>query len=196
MSPFAGEDFQMFEKDLPGQNTSGLNFQEGSAHLPLETCETMNDSWGFNITDGNYKSVKGLVQYLVKAAGYNANFLLNVGPMPDGNIQKEFADTLNAIGRWMQQNGETIYGTRGNIIKPQQWGTLTVKNKTVYVHILNRPEQPGYIFIPGLTEKIAKGFLFNGKKEVKLKQVPEGTFIYLDGVVPDDIDTIIQLELK
>ena len=156
----------------------------------------MNDSWGFNITDGNYKSVKGLVQYLVNAAGHNANFLLNVGPMPDGNIQREFADTLNAIGKWMKQNGETIYGTRGNIITPQQWGTLTMKNKTVFVHILNKPDEPRYIFIPGLKEKIAKGFLFDGKKEVKIKQVPEGCFIYLDGVVMDDIDTIIQLELK
>ncbi len=196
MTPFEGEDFQAFEKDLPGQNTSGLNFQEGSSHLPLETCETMNDSWGFNITDGNYKSVKGLIQYLANAAGRNANFLLNVGPMPDGNIQHEFADTLKAIGKWMQQNGETIYGTRGNIITPQQWGTLTAKNKTVYVHILNKPQQPGYIFIPGLKEKIAKGFLFADKKEVELKQVPEGTFIYLDGIALDDIDTIIQLELK
>ena len=196
MTPFTGEDFQMFEKDLPGQNTSGLNFQEGSTDLPLETCETMNDSWGFNITDGNYKSVKGLIQYLVKAAGHNANFLLNVGPMPDGTIQTEFADTLKQIGNWMQQNGESVYGTRGNIIKPQQWGTITMKNKSVYVHILNKPEQEGYIFIPGVKEKIAKAFLFDGKKELKIKQVPEGSFIYLDGVTLNDIDTIIQLELK
>jgi alpha-L-fucosidase len=196
MTPFTGEDFQMFEKDLPGQNTSGLNFQEGSTDLPLETCETMNDSWGFNITDGNYKTVKGLIQYLVKAAGHNANFLLNVGPMPDGTIQTEFADTLKQIGNWMQQNGESVYGTRGNIIKPQQWGTMTMKNKSVYVHILNKPEQEGYIFIPGVKEKIAKAFLFDGKKELKIKQVPEGSFIYLDGVTLNDIDTIIQLELK
>ena len=196
MTPFTGEDFQMFEKDLPGQNTSGLNFQEGSTDLPLETCETMNDSWGFNITDGNYKTVKGLIQYLVKAAGHNANFLLNVGPMPDGTIQTEFSDTLKQIGNWMQQNGESVYGTRGNIIKPQQWGTMTMKNKSVYVHILNKPEQEGYIFIPGVKEKIAKAFLFDGKKELKIKQVPEGSFIYLDGVMLNDIDTIIQLELK
>ena len=156
----------------------------------------MNDSWGFNITDGNYKTVKGLIQYLVKAAGHNANFLLNVGPMPDGTIQTEFADTLKQIGNWMQQNGESVYGTRGNIIKPQQWGTITMKNKSVYVHILNKPEQEGYIFIPGVKEKIAKAFLFDGKKELKIKQVPEGSFIYLDGVTLNDIDTIIQLELK
>jgi alpha-L-fucosidase len=140
--------------------------------------------------------VKQLIQYLVKAAGYNANFLLNVGPMPDGTIQPEFADTLKMVGKWIEQNGETVYGTRGNVIPPKDWGILTVKNKSVYMHILNKPENPAYIFISGLNEKIAKAYLFKGQKEVKFKQQPEGTFIYIDGIQLDDIDTIIQMELK
>jgi alpha-L-fucosidase len=200
LTPIPGEDFQAFEKDLPGHNTTGFGGASVS-ELPLETCETMNDSWGFNITDRNYKSVKKLVQYLVKAAGYNSNFLLNVGPMPDGTIQPEFADTLKKIGTWLQQNGETIYGTRGNIIPPKSWGVLTMKNKTVYMHILDKPENPAFIFIPGLKQVINKAYLYNGKKEVNpivigFKQQPEGTFVYLDGVLLDDIDTIIQLQLK
>jgi alpha-L-fucosidase len=195
LNPIPGEDFQAFEKDLPGHNTTGFGGASVSA-LPLETCETMNDSWGFNITDRNYKSVKNLVQYMVKAAGYNANFLLNVGPMPDGTIQSEFTDTLKAIGQWMAVNGETIYGTRGDIIPPKDWGTITMKNKTAYVHILKRPESPSFIFIPELKDKIAKAILFKNKNEIKFKQLPEGTFIYIDGVVLDEIDTIIQLDLK
>ena len=102
MTPFAGEDFQMFEKDLPGENNSGLSYQQASQKLPLETCETMNNSWGFNITDTSYKTVKQLIHYLVNAAGRNANFLLNVGPMPNGKIQPEFIDTLQQIGKWLQ----------------------------------------------------------------------------------------------
>lgn len=195
LSPLPGEDFQAFEKDLPGGNTTGFGGADVSA-LPLETCETMNDSWGFNITDKRYKSVKSLLQYLVKAAGYNANFLLNVGPMADGTIQPEFTDTLKALGRWMQANGETIYGTRGNVIPPKDWGVVTRKDKTVYLHILKKPEQPAYIFIPELKQKIARAFLFNGKKEINVKQQPEGTFIYLDGVTLNEVDTILQLELK
>ena len=62
-------------RDLPGENKSGLSYQEASAEVPLETCETMNGSWGFNITDNSHKSVKTLVHLLVKAAGYNANLL-------------------------------------------------------------------------------------------------------------------------
>ena len=96
----------------------------------------------------------------------------------------------------MQQNGESIYGTRGNIIPPKDWGTMTVKNKTAYLHILDKPENPAFIFIPELKEKISKAFLVSGQKEIKFKQQPEGTFIYLDGVMLDDIDTIIQIDLK
>src|SRR6478736_2302285 len=70
LTPIPGEDFQAFEKDLPGHNTTGFGGASVSV-LPLETCETMNDSWGFNITDRNYKSVKKVIQYIVKAAGYN-----------------------------------------------------------------------------------------------------------------------------
>ncbi len=195
LTPIAGEDFQAFEKDLPGFNTTGFGGASIS-QLPLETCETMNDSWGFNITDRNYKSSKKLIQYLVKAAGHNANFLLNVGPMPDGTIQPEFVDTLKLMGKWMEQNSATIYETRGNVIPAKSWGVLTIKGKSIFMHILDMPEQPAFIFIAELKQPIAKAFLFNGKKEVKFKQLPEGTFIYLDGVVLDDVDTIIQLELK
>ena len=86
-TPFPGEDFQMFEKDLPGGHTTGFNQEQGVSALPLETCETMNNAWGFNITDDHYKSTAQLIRYLVRAAGMNANFLLNVGPMPNGEIQ-------------------------------------------------------------------------------------------------------------
>ncbi|MCW3091239.1 MAG: alpha-L-fucosidase [Ferruginibacter sp.] len=196
MSPFAGEDFQMFEKDLPGENKSGLSFQEASQQLPVETCETMNNSWGFNITDNSYKTVKQLIHYLVKGAGLDVNFLLNVGPMPNGKIQPEFTDTLKAMGAWLQQNGETIYNTRGNIYPAQDWGVVTVKNKTVYVHIIKEPAQQSYIFMPEFKGDILTASLRSNKKNCKFKQTPEGTFIYLDGVKLYDIDTIIQLNMK
>ncbi len=66
--------------------------------LPLETCETMNNSWGFNITDKHYKSTKELVQYLVRAAGHDANFLLNVGPMPNGRSSRSSCERLRRGG--------------------------------------------------------------------------------------------------
>ncbi len=190
--PIAGEDFQMFEKDLPGGNTTGFGGADIS-QLPLETCETMNDAWGYNITDRNFKSSKTLIHYLVNAAGRNANFLLNVGPKPNGVIQKEFTDTLAIIGKWMAANGASIRGTRGNIVPAQEWGVLTQKDKTFYVHIINTKGIGAYIFVPQLSEKINSATIFNSKAVVKFKQIPEGVFIYMDAVALNDIDTIIQL---
>lgn len=189
--PLPGEDFQMFEKDLPGNNTTGFGGADISS-LPLETCETMNDSWGYNITDRKYKSVPALIHYMVNAAAHNANFLLNVGPMPTGKIQPEFTDTLAAMGKWMQKNSSSIYGTRGNIIPSQDWGVVTAKDKTYYIHILKSTGLP-YIFIPGLKGSILAAQQLTTGKKVRFQQQPEGVFVYLEAITMDTIDTIIQL---
>jgi len=194
LTPIPGEDFQAFEKDLPGNNTTGFGGASVS-QLPLETCETMNDAWGYNMTDRKFKSAPALIHYMVNAAGRNANFLLNVGPMPNGQIQREFTDTLAKIGKWMEQYGSSIYGTRGNIIPEQPWGVVTGKDKSFYVHILHKPDQ-AYIFIPAVNKKIAGVYLMKDQSVLKFKQQPEGVFIYLDGVQLDDIDTVVQLDIN
>jgi alpha-L-fucosidase len=131
----------------------------------------------------------------VNAAGRNANFLLNIGPMPNGDVQPQFIDTLKAIGNWMNKNGESYFGTRGNLIKPQDWGVVTAKDKVLYVHVL-KPVNDKYIFLPELTQKVVKAELFNGGGNIKFAQQKEGVFIYLDGVKQDDVDTIIKLTVK
>ena len=195
LTPFPGEDFQMFERDLPGENKSGLSFQEASQKMPLETCETMNNSWGFNITDTNYKSVKQLVHYLVNASGRNANFLLNVGPMPNGQIQQEFQDTLQEIGKWLQRNGKSIYGTTGNLISPQDWGVVISKDKMIYIHILKKPGQ-SFIVLEGLPGKVQNCRLSVNKKPLKFRQDKKGITVNVDKVVLDDSDTIIEMQTK
>ncbi|MBI2283245.1 MAG: alpha-L-fucosidase [Bacteroidetes bacterium] len=196
LSPIPGEDFQAFEKDLPGNNTTGFGGASVS-QLPLETCETMNDAWGYNMTDRKYKTVPALIHYLVKAAGRNANFLLNVGPKPNGQIQSEFTDTLAQIGNWMRTNGTSIYGTRGNVMPEQEWGTVTAKGKTLYVHILNKKAvKQHYLFLPGITAAVSKASAFADKKTMRFKQQPEGLFVYLDNISLDAIDTILELTLQ
>jgi alpha-L-fucosidase len=93
----------------------------------------------------------------------------------------------------MEANGSSIRGTRGNVVAAQDWGVLTQKNKTIYIHLLNKKDGNNYIFIPQLTEKINTANLLNTKVAVKFKQVAEGIFVYLDGISLNDIDTIIQL---
>src|SRR4030095_6761745 len=158
--PIPGEDFQMFEKDLPGGNTTGFGGQEVSSLMPLETCETINDSWGFNITDYSYKSVKQLVHYLVRDAGFGANFLLNIGPMPNGQIQPEFKERLSAMGNWLKTYGTTIYGTKGGYMKPQDWGAITEKGNKVYVHLFEFPGEKMLLQIP---YRVNAARLFIGK---------------------------------
>ncbi|KAF2330613.1 alpha-L-fucosidase [Flavobacterium daemonense] len=196
LAPLPGEDFQAFEKDLPGKNTAGFSGESIVSQLPLETCETMNGTWGFNITDRKYKSTKELLHYLINGASLNANFLLNVGPMADGTIQPEFVQTLGEIGTWLKQNGNSIYGTRGGVMKAQDWGVFTAKDKIWFAHIINTPKQSGYIFIPEMKQKLKKCYLMDGKKELKFKQQQEGTFVYMDGVKIDPIDTIIEMEIQ
>jgi alpha-L-fucosidase len=98
VDPLPGEDFQIFEQDLPGENTAGHS-AAGISALPLETCLTMNRSWGWNATDEEYKSADELITTLGRLAELPANLLLNVGPRPDGTIPERSADLLRELGR-------------------------------------------------------------------------------------------------
>jgi alpha-L-fucosidase len=151
VAPFEGEDFQMFERDLPGQNVGGHSPDADVGNLPLETCNTINDSWGYNADDRNYKSASELIRYLVRTAGANANFLLNVGPLPDGTIDPEMVRRLEAIGRWMSKYGHTVRGVRGGPIGAQRWGTSTHTADVIYLHILDRStaDANGWITLTG-----------------------------------------------
>lgn len=191
LSPFEGEDFQMFEKDLPGKNTSGFSGESKISNLPLETCETINNSWGFNLLDKNYKSSKELIQYLVKAAGNNANFLLNVGPMPDGRIQPEFIERLKEIGTWLKKYGESIYGTRGGPIPEKSWGVTTQKGNKVFIHLLKY--ENSNLLLPDFGKRVKSLYLFDGTK-LLFKQDLFGISIKIPNDKVDPIDTIIIVE--
>jgi alpha-L-fucosidase len=195
LSPIPGEDFQMFERDLPGENKAGLSFQKASVEVPLESCETINGSWGYNITDRKYKTVTQVIQLLAGAAGRNSNLLLNVGPMPSGVIQTEFTDTLAVAGKWLQQYGESIYGTRGGPMGPQSWGVTTQKDKKIYLHLFNSPEA-NIILVPGIMAKVSDARLLGTDTKVKFKQQTEGLIVHTDEIKVSGPDTIIAIELK
>lgn len=190
-TPFEGEDFQMFERDLPGENTAGLSGQSIS-QLPLETCETMNGMWGYKITDQNYKSTKTLIHYLVKAAGRNANLLMNIGPQPDGCLPAVAVQRLKEMGEWMKTYGETIYGTRGGRVTPRDWGVTTEKDNKIFVHILNLKDRS--LFLP-ITDKNAKRAVdYVSRKAVKMQKCQGGVLITLDSV-PTDVDKVVEIQL-
>lgn len=194
-SPRAGEDIQEFERDLPGDNSHGWNSGGVSNDLPLETCQTMNDNWGFDIKDNNFKTVRQLVRLLVQDAGMNANLLLNIGPMPNGRIQPEFIDTLRSVGKWMEQYGGTIYGARKGGLPPQPWGVVTAKEGKQFLHVLQYPEN-GLLFVRDIPKKILSAVDFITRKPVKFKQMPEGVFFYMDNMDAGAYDNVIEVQLS
>jgi alpha-L-fucosidase len=191
--PFPGEDFQMFEKDLPGKNTAGFNADSEIGELPLETCETINNSWGFNLNDPRYKSTRDLVHYLARAAGYGANFLLNVGPMPNGKIQPEFVTRLQDVGRWLEKNGESIYGTRGGPVSPRPWGVTTRKGNTVYVHLLDWEDES--LALPALGARVASARMLAGGAPVGVREDAGGVVLRVPKAGRDELDTVVVVEL-
>ena len=192
LPPKEGEDFQMFEKDLPGQNLGGFSGSATVSSLPLETCETMNNSWGFNITDKKFKTARELIQMLVRAAGHNGNFLLNVGPMPNGEIQPEFVATLKEIGGWMSKYGETIYGTRGGPVPARSWGVTTQKGEKVFAHDLSGET---HLLIPNFDKQVRRVSILNDGTSLKFEQNDIGIAIQIPEQKIDPTDTILELSL-
>lgn len=189
-TPFDGEDFQMFEKDLPGANTAGFNTAQ-IGRLPLETCETVNGAWGYNKNDKNFKSASDLIHYLVRAAGSNANFLLNIGPMPTGQVQPELVERLHAIGAWVTKNGDTIYGTRSGPITPRSWGVSTQKGSRVFLHVL--AWQDDYLALPRL-QGVKEAYVFGTNAKLKLQSLEGGMLLQIPAEARDPVDTIVVLE--
>jgi len=193
-APFPGEDFQMFERDLPGENSMGFNQTSSISDLPLEMCETMNGSWGYNLKDRRFKSSRYIIHTMVKAAGYGANFLLNNGPLPNGKLQSENIDTLRVIGKWLNTYGESYYGTRKGPVSPREWGATTQKGKKVYVHILNLKDEA--VYLPEFKEKIASVTLIDDGAKLKYSQDNFGTLISVPYDIRKEIDTIVVVDLK
>ena len=178
----------MFERDLPGKNTTGWgSSEEDIGDLPKEICETINGSWGFNLRDRKHKSSKELIHYLIKAAGYGSNLLLNVGPMPNGKIQPTHKKSLKEIGNWLELYGETIYETKQGPLKPNIDFVSTQKNNIVYVHFLNS-KQTNYEF-NGIENSAIKSIkYFNTNLDVDYSYNNNILSINLNKDIIDDIE--------
>ena len=187
---FPGEDIQIFERDVPGHNDYGYSEQEIS-QLPLETCQTMNDSWGYRIKDLNYKSPEFLIQYLAQTAGKGANLLLNIGPRPDGTLPEEALVRLEAMGKWLSVFGESIYGTDGGFVPEQPWGVTTQKESTLYVHVFKHQDN---IVIPVEGNKLLSATRLKDGSPVKFKQ--DKYSVVLNASASDEPDDVLVLRFK
>jgi alpha-L-fucosidase len=192
-APLPGEDAQTFEQDLPGANTAGFN-TKAIGSLPLETSLTMNQSWGFNITDVRFKSTGELISYLVRAAGHDANLLLNVGPRPDGTIQPEAVDRLREIGRWLRTFGASLYGTRAGPVAPRSWGATTQRGDTVFVHVLEWPDR--VLSLPSFGARIVGASMMKSGERVPFVQSDDGITLTLPPAEAGERDRVVVLATR
>lgn len=158
---------------------------------PWETCMTINNTWGYNKNDRKFKSSRDLIRALIDAASKGGNFLLNVGPTPEGTIQPEFEERLLAIGAWLKINGEAIYGTTYGPLQDIPFGRMTAKGKTLYLHVYDWPKEA--IVLKGLASKVVRVTALDGNKPLKFTQTGGTLRIPVEGLKPDPAATVFSL---
>lgn len=156
-----------------------------------ETCMTINNTWAYNKNDHDYKSAQYLIRGLVEVTSRGGNFLLNVGPQPDGTIQPEFQERLSAIGDWLAVNGDSIYGTSYGPIQGVNTIRTTEKRETIFVHVFDWPSTA--LDVPGLNKKVISAHLLATGQTLKFRQSDVGVQIELPAKAPDPNVSVIAL---
>ncbi|GAC1703162.1 MAG: hypothetical protein NVS9B4_10410 [Candidatus Acidiferrum sp.] len=156
-----------------------------------ETCMTINNTWAYNMHDHAYKSAQFLIRALVEVASRGGNFLLNVGPQPDGVIQPEFQERLRAMGDWLAINGDSIYGTTYGPIQRVPSARTTAKGKNVFVHVFDWPSAS--LELDGLDAKVISARLLANGQPLKYNQSERKLQINLPAQAPDPNVSVIGL---
>jgi alpha-L-fucosidase len=188
---FAG-DFGTPEQEIPPTGLPGVDW---------ETCMTMNDHWGYNKHDHNWKSSEDLIRKLVDIASKGGNFLLNVGPTAEGTFPQPCIDRLRDMGRWMEVNGESIYGTSASPFRSLPWGrctqkTLPGKNTRLYLHVFEWPTDHALV-VPGIFNQPRQAFTLaaTGRRPLVVVRDEDALVVRLPAQAPDPIDSVIVLDI-
>ncbi|WP_143307606.1 alpha-L-fucosidase [Chitinophaga vietnamensis] len=161
-----------------------------------EAIPTTNESYGYSKYDSSHKPASFFIRLLAKAADRGGNLLMNIGPEGDGSIDPRDTAILHGIGAWMQQYGESIYGTTASPLPPQPWGEVTRKGKQLYLHVFAWPAQRP-LYVGGLEGKITRAYLLAGKQPVSFKRINDKDLaLTLPAVAPDSINNVVVLEMK
>jgi alpha-L-fucosidase len=158
-----------------------------------ESCMTMNDSWGYHRADDNWKTPKTVVRNLVTCAHDTGNYLLNIGPKPDGSIPEESVGILTKVGGWMQRNGPAIYQSEKCQPRRSNYAGFSRKGNTLYMHVHFWPGST--VALGGLRNKVQSAKLVVSGKDVKFEQDDfRVRFVGLPEKAPDDPVTTIAIE--
>lgn len=195
-------DFETPEQGIPDE---GLKDRYGNP-IPWETCLTLNNNWGYHEFDKNWKSPEVIIHSLVNCVSKNGNLLLNVGPDARGNIPDESVRILAEVGKWMQKNGESIYGCGASTLTRPEWGRFTQKGNILYAHWMY--PHIGAINIKGAGDKVSGVYMLSTGAELPAEKSwwgnsEAGNFfvnvnspVYMTFPLPDLTDTVIKIVLK
>jgi len=187
---FSG-DFGTPEQEVPSRGLPGVDW---------ETCMTMNDHWGYNSHDRNWKSTVEIVRTLADVASKGGNFLLNIGPTADGVFPPESVDRLRGIGGWMRAHGASIHGTTASPFAALPWGRCTVGRRddggtNLYLHVFAWPHD-GTLAVPGLLSDPARAYLMGDDgSPLRVVRREDALLVSVGPTPADTTDPVVVLEL-
>ncbi|MBN1414863.1 MAG: alpha-L-fucosidase [Bacteroidales bacterium] len=184
---FSLGDFDCPEKEVP----------DTPLNRPWETCQTMNNSWGYKIWDQNYKTPATLIREMVKVVSRDGNYLLNIGPKGDGTVPEQSVKVLNQIGEWMAVNSESIYAaTRSPFASEPVWGYYTKKPGKLFAHVFEWPDN-GILKIPSLVNSIKKIYTLT-ETTTSISFADSNGYIRLSlpDTAPDPMNTVFVLDVS
>jgi len=160
-----------------------------------ESCMTMNNHWGYNKNDQNWKSAKTLIQNLVNCASKGGNYLLNVGPTSEGLIPGPSIERLAAMGAWMKVNSESIYGTTASPFAILAWGRCTQKPGKLYLHVFDWPKD-ATLRVP-LANKVVGAYLLANRTQPLTVTAKDGAgvSVAVPAEAPDANAAVVVLEI-
>jgi alpha-L-fucosidase len=161
---------------------------------PWESCMTLSarNQWAWGGAEDGVKPYQACLEMLIRCGGGDGNVLLNVGPMPTGEIAPEQVERLRQIGAWLAKYGESIYGTRGGSFKPGDYGASTRKGSTVYLHIRDWDDEG--LNLPAIPAKIMRSRVLGGGN-ADVRQTAAGIGVSVPERDRRPLDTIVALEL-
>ena len=187
-----------YDQDLMGdyQDMSDQGMPVGGIEEPWETPQILNSTWGYSRFDQDWKPPAVVIHLLVETVGKGGNYLLNVGPMGDGAMPPAAAVTLRRVGAWMQQNGDSIYGTTASPLPEYPWGRTTVKGEKVYLHVFNWPaDNVLRVSQLGNNQVKAAHLLVWPAEKLTFSHDQGVVLVSLPAQIPDVNDTVVVLEM-
>lgn len=177
--------------DTPEQNIPPFGFGPG---VDWETCMTFNNHWSYNKGDHAWKSTTTLLHNLIDVASKGGNYLLNVGPTPEGLIPEASTTRLAEIGAWMKVNGESIHGSTASAFARLTWGRSTSKPGKLYLHVFAWPKD-GTLLVP-MNGTVSKGYLLaQPGKALKMTPGAQGLELKLPLEAPDANASVVVLNV-